>query len=178
MLGPVGPPGPPEPSPLGAFRPLPLRPGPLRFGVAVLCAALRAPTSSFPCNRLGGAICVAPTGLDFDVRPSGVICAAPADLPLGVSLSGCYNAALAGIAPTLRRSSQLGLLGPSSHRLLELRGLRHYIHYGQGLRRRVRRCACPGLEGLGRRKLGRIPGDGLGSRGRNAEVSRTGGSIK
>jgi len=123
---------------------------------------LRAPTCSFSCNRLGGAICVAPTGLDFDVRPGGDIRAAPADLLLGVSLSGCYNAALAGVAPTLRCSSLLGLLGPSSHRLLELCGLRHYVHYEQGLRRRVRHCTCPGLEGLGRRKLGRIPGDSPG----------------
>ena len=62
---------------------------------------LRAPTNFFSCNRLGGAVCVAPTGLDLDARPGGVIRAAPADLLLGVSLSDRYNAALAGVAPTL-----------------------------------------------------------------------------
>ena len=121
------------------------------------------PSFSFSCDRPGGAIRVAPTGPDFNVRPGGVICAAPVDLPLGVSLSGCYSAALASVALTLRRSSLLGLLGPSSHRLLELRGLRYYVHYGQGLQHRVRRCACPSLEGLGLRKLGRIPGDSPGA---------------
>ena len=126
-------------------------------------AFLRAPTSFSSCDRLGGAIRVAPAGLDFDVRPGGVICAAPADLPLGVRLSGCYNAALTSVAPTLRRSSLLGLLGPSSHRLRELRGLRYNVHDGQGLRCRVRHGARPGLEGLGRRKVGRIPGDSPGA---------------
>ena len=126
-------------------------------------ALLRAPTSFSSCDRLGGAIRVAPAGLDFDVRPGGVICASMADLSLGVSLSGCYNTALAGIAPNLQRSSLLGLLTLAGHRLLELRGLCHYFHHGQGLRRRVRRCARPGLEGLGRRKMGRILGDGPGA---------------
>jgi len=143
--------------------------------------ALRGvPTSSFSWDRPGGAIRVAPTGLDFDVRPGGVICAAPIDLPLGVSLSGCYSAALAGVAPALRRSGLLGLLGHSSHRLLLLRGLCHNVHDGQELRCRVRSGARPGLEGLGQRKLGYIPGDGpgAGNRGRNAEVSKIGGSIK
>jgi len=93
-------------------------------------ALLRAPTSSSSCDRLGGAIRVVPTGLDFDVRLGDVIRAASADLLLGVGLSGCYNAALAGVASTLQRSSHLGLLNPSSHRFLELRGLRHYVHYG------------------------------------------------
>ena len=126
-------------------------------------ALLCAPTSFFSCDRLGDTICVAPTGLDFDVRPGGVICASPVDLPLGVILSGCYNSALAGITPTLRCSSLLGLLSHSGHRLLELRGLRHYVHYGQGLQRRVRRCTRPGLDGFGQRELGRIPGDGPGA---------------
>ena len=128
-------------------------------GGALLCV----PTSSSSCDRLGGAIRIAPTGLDFDVQPGGVLRAVPAGTLLGVSPSDRYNAALAGEAPTLGRSSLLGLLSPSSHRLLELRGLRHNVHYGQGLRRHVRRCARPGLEGLGWRKLGRIPGDGPGA---------------
>ena len=139
-------------------------------------ALLRVPTSSF-CDRPGGAIRVAPTGLDFDVRPGGVICAAPAGLPHGVSLSGCFNATLAGIAPIPRRSSLLGRLGPSSHRLPQLRGLRHKIYDGRGLRRRGVR---PGLEGIRRHERGCILGDGpgAGNRGRKAEVSRVGGSIK
>ena len=91
-----------------------------------------APPTSFPfsCDWPGGAIRVVPTGPDFDVRPGGVICAAPVDLPLGVSLSGCYSAALASVAPALQRLSLLGLLGPSSHRLLELRGLLHNVNDG------------------------------------------------
>ena len=141
---------------------------------------MSAPTSFFSCNRLGGAVCVAPTGLDFDVRPGGVICTTPVDLPLGVSLSSCYSATLVGVAPALRPLSLLGILGPSSHRLLELRGLHDNVHDGQGLWCRVRCGVRPGLEGLGRRKLGCIPGDGpgAGNRGRSAEVSRIGGSIK
>jgi len=75
-------------------------------------ALLRAPTSSFSCNWLGGAIRVVPTGFDFDVRLGGVIRAAPANFPLGVSLSGRYSVALAGVAPALRHSNLLGLLAP------------------------------------------------------------------
>ena len=110
---------------------------------------LRTPTRSFFRDRPGGAIRVALTGLDFDVRPGGVICAAPAGLPHGISLSGCFNATLAGIAPIPRRSSLLGRLGPSSHRLPQLRGLRHNIYDGRWLRRRVWCGARPGLEGFG-----------------------------
>ena len=140
-------------------------------GGAFLCAPTSFP---FSCDRPGGAIRVVPTAPDFDVQPGGIIYAAPADLPLGVSLSGRYSAALAGVDPALRRSSLLGLLGPSSHRLLELRGLHHDIHNGQGLRCCVRCGVRPGIEGLGRRKRGCIPGDGpgAGNRGRSTEVSR------
>jgi len=62
---------------------------------------LHANTSFFSCNRLGGAVCVAPTGLDLDVWPGGVIRAAPANLFLGVGSSDRYNAALVAVAPTL-----------------------------------------------------------------------------
>ena len=143
-------------------------------------ALLRIPTSFFLCDRPGGAIRVAPISLDFDVRPGDAICAAPASLPHGVSLSGCFNTALAAIAPIPRRSSLLGRLGPLSHRLPQLRGLRHNIYDGRELRRRVRRGARPGLEGFGRRERGCILGDGpgAGNWGRKAEVSRIGGSIK
>ena len=56
----------------------------------------------------------------------------PSRPPLGVSLSGRYSAAVASVAPAPRRSNLLGLLGPSNHRLLELRGLRHNVHDEQG----------------------------------------------
>ena len=85
-------------------------------------ALLHAPTSFSSCDRLGGAIRVVPTGLDFDVRPGGIIRAAPVDFHLGVSLGGYYNAALAGVAPTLQSSGQLGLQGSPSHRFSELIG--------------------------------------------------------
>jgi len=86
---------------------------------------LRVPTSSFLCDWTGGAIRVAPTGPNFDVRPGGVTYAAPVGLPHGVSRSGCSNATLTGVTPVPRRSSLLGRLGPSSHGLPQLRGLRH-----------------------------------------------------
>ena len=141
---------------------------------------LHTPTRSFLRDRPGGAIRVAPTGLDFDVRLGGVICTAPAGLPHGVSWSGCFSSALAGVAPVPRRSSLLGRLGPSSHGLPQLRGLRHDIHDGLGLRRRVRRGARPGLEGFGRCERGCVLGNGPGAEnwGGKAEVSRTGGSSK
>ena len=131
-------------------------------------------------KKLQDPIHAAPTDLVFDDRPGGVICAAPAGLPHGVSLSSCFNATLAGIAPIPRRSSLLGRLGSSSHRLPQLRGLRHNIYDGRGLRRRVWCGTRPGLEGFGRHEQGCILGDshGAGNRGRKAEVSRIGGSIK
>jgi len=113
---------------------------------------------------------VALTGLNFDVRPGGAIRTALAGLLDVVSLSGCFSTALADVA-LLLCSSLLGRLGPSSHRLPRLRGLRHEVHDRQGLRRRVRRTACPGLEGLSRGELDRILGDGpgTGNRGTKAE---------
>ena len=81
------------------------------------------PTSFFSYNWLGGAVCVAPTGRDLDVRLGGVIRAAPANLLLGIGSSGCYNAALVGVTPTLLCSGQLGLQGPLSHSFSELFGL-------------------------------------------------------
>ena len=143
-------------------------------------ALLRTPTRSFLCNRLGGTNRAAPTDLGSDVRPGGVIYAAPVGLSHGVSLSSCSNATLAGVAPIPRHSSLLGRLGPSSHRLPQLRGLRHNIYDGRGLRRHVRRGTHSSLEGFGRRERGCILGDSprAGNRGRKAEVSRIGGSIK
>ena len=74
--------------------------------------------------RYSGAIRVAPTSIDFSARPGGVTRAAPAGLLLGFSLSSRYNAALAGVAPILQGSGQLGLQGPLSHRPSELFGPR------------------------------------------------------
>ena len=64
-------------------------------------ALLRAPTSLFSCNWMGGAVCVSPIGLDLDVRLSSVIRGAPTDLLLDVGSSDRYNAALVAVAPTL-----------------------------------------------------------------------------
>ena len=84
---------------------------------------------------------------------------APAGLLGVVSLSGRFSTALAGVA-LLLCSSLLGRLGPSSHGLPQLRGLRHEVHGRQRLQRRVRRTACPGLEGLSWGELDRILGNG------------------
>jgi len=141
---------------------------------------LHVPTSFFPCNRPGGASRVALTGLNFDVRPGGAVRAAPTSFPHGVSLSGYFNTALADVASILMCSSLLGRLGPSSHCLPQLRGLRHEVHGRQGLRRPVRRTACPGLEGLGWGERDRIPGNGPGAenRGTKVEDNRIGKSIE
>ena len=126
-------------------------------------ALLRPPTNVSFCNRPSGAGRVALPGLNFDVRPGGAIRTAPAGLLDVVSLSGCFSTALAGVATLLLCSSLLGRLGPSSHDLSQLRGLRHEVHGRQGLRRSVRRSARPGLEGLSRGERNRILGDGPGA---------------
>ena len=133
-------------------------------------ALLRAPTSFSSCLRSSGASRVALTGPNFDVRPGGAIGITPADLLDGISQSGRLSTALADAASILLSSSLLGCLGPSSHCLPQLRGLHHKVHGRQGLRRRVRRTACPGLESLGRGKLHRILGDGPGAGNRGTQV--------
>ena len=72
------------------------------------------------------------------------------------------------------RSGLLGRLGPSSHGLPQLRCLHHEVHGRRGLRRRVRRAAYPGLEGLSRGKLDRILGDGPRAGNRGTEVEDNG----
>ena len=125
-------------------------------------ALLRTPTSFSSCNRPDSAGRVALTGLNFNDGPGSATGTAPAGLLGVVSLSGCFGAALADIALLLRQGL-LGRLGPLSHSRPQLRRLHHEVHGRQGLRRRVRRAACPGLEGLSRGKLHRILGDGPGA---------------
>ena len=111
------------------------------------------------------------TGLNFNDCPGSTIRTAPAGLLDGVSRRGHLSTALADAASILLSSSLLGRLGPSSHRLPQLRRLRHKVHGRQGLRRCVRRTACPGLEGLSWGELHRILGDGprAGNRGTKVE---------
>jgi len=143
---------------------------------------LRTPASFSFCNRPGGASRVALIGLKFDVWPGGAVRAAPAGLPGVVSLSGCLSSALADVVSILLCSSLLGRLGPSSHGLPQLRSLCHEVHDRQGLQRRVRRTACPSLEGLSGGELDRIFGNdprgwrsGNKSRGqRDREIDQTG----
>ena len=130
-------------------------------------ALLRAPTSFSSCIWSGGAGCVALTGPNFDVWPGGTIRISPTGLLDGISRSGRLSTALADAASILLSSSLVGRLGPSSHCLPQLRGLRHKVHGRQGLRHRVQRAAYPGLEGLSRGKLDRVlvNGPGAGNRG-------------
>ena len=128
----------------------------LRLG-GIACFALAG--SDF---QLGGGICSAPAG--FDLQQGGSPHATPAGFILGVGPGGLRGPALAGVASALPRSGKLGLQDPLGHRLLEHHGLCHYVHFVQRLRCRVRCYVLPGLEGLGRRKLGRIPGDDPGAR--------------
>ena len=95
--------------------------------------------------------------------------APPAGLPGVVGLSGCLGTALAGVA-LLLYSGLLGRQSPSGHGRPQLRRLRHEVHGGQGLRRRVRRAARPGLEGLSRGELHCILGDGPGARNQGTQV--------
>jgi len=143
-------------------------------------ALLRTPTNFSSCIRSGGAGRVAMTGPNFDVRPGGAIRIYPAGLLDGISRSGRLSTALADAASILLSSSLLGCLGPSSHCLPQLRGLCHEVHGRQGLRRPVRRTACPGLEGLGWGERDRIPGNGPGAenRGTKVEDNRIGKSIE
>ena len=111
-------------------------------------ALLHVPTGFSSCIRPGGASRVALTGLNFNDCPGGAVRAAPAGLLGVVSLSGYFGTASADVALLLLRPSLLSRLGPSSHGLPQLRGLRHEVHGRQRLRRRVLCAACPSLEGL------------------------------